>query len=77
MADLKKTAENLKARGFGVQLFQTKEEAADYLNKAIDGKTVGFGGSVTLRLLALAGYSHFHRRGGEGSGIPVLRQRSF
>lgn len=53
MADLKKTAENLKSRGFGVQLFQTKEAAAEYLNRAIDGKTVGFGGSVTLRDMGL------------------------
>lgn len=49
MADLKKAAENLKARGFSVRLFETKEEAADYLDGAIDGKTVGFGGSITLR----------------------------
>lgn len=53
MADLKKAAENLKSRGFNVQLFQTKEAAADYLNKAIDGRTVGFGGSVTLRDMGL------------------------
>lgn len=53
MADLKKTAENLKSRGFSVQLFQTKEEAAEYLNSAIDGRTVGFGGSVTLRDMGL------------------------
>lgn len=53
MADLKKAAENLKSRGFGVELFQTKEAAADYLNKAIDGKTVGFGGSITLRDMGL------------------------
>lgn len=53
MADLKKAAENLKARGFSVQTFQTEEEAAAYLNGAIDGKTVGFGGSVTLRDMGL------------------------
>ncbi len=53
MADLKKVAENLKARGFSVQTFQTAEEATAYLNGAIDGKTVGFGGSVTLRDMGL------------------------
>ncbi len=53
MADLKKAAGNLKARGFSVQTFQTEEEAAAYLNGAIDGKTVGFGGSVTLRDMGL------------------------
>ena len=49
MADLKKAAENLKSRGFSVQTFQTAEEAAAYLNGVIDGKTVGFAASVTLR----------------------------
>lgn len=53
MADLKKATENLKARGFSVRLFETKEEAAEYLNGAIDGKTVGFGGSITLKDMGL------------------------
>lgn len=53
MADLKKTAENLEARGFSVKLFSTKEEAAAYLNGAINGKTVGFGGSITLQEMGL------------------------
>lgn len=62
MADLKKVAENLKSRGFGVELFQTKEAAADYLNKAIDDKTVGFGGSVTLRDMGLYDSLSTHNR---------------
>ncbi len=49
MADLKKAAKNLEERGFSVRLFETGAEAADYLDGAIDGKTVGFGGSITLR----------------------------
>ncbi|WP_369283299.1 lactate utilization protein [Oscillibacter sp. GMB15532] len=49
MADLKKAAKNLEERGFSVRLFATGAEAADYLDGAIDGKTVGFGGSITLR----------------------------
>ncbi len=49
MADLKKAAKSLEERGFSVRLFETAAEAADYLDGAIDGKTVGFGGSVTLR----------------------------
>ena len=40
---------NLEARGFSVRTFATAAEAAAYLNEAIDGKTVGFGGSVTLQ----------------------------
>ena len=48
------TAEqNLKARGFAVRTFATAEEAAAYLDGQIDGKTVGFGGSVTLDTMGL------------------------
>ena len=51
--ELKKTAGALRERGFTVSLFDTGAEAAAYLDGAIDGKTVGFGGSVTLRDLGL------------------------
>ena len=44
---------HLKQRGFAVCCFETAAEAAAYLNTAIDGKTVGFGGSVTLQELGL------------------------
>ena len=44
---------NLEARGFAVRTFATAAEAAAYLNEAIDGKTVGFGGSVTLQDMGL------------------------
>ena len=44
---------NLEKRGFKVNCFQTGTEAADYLNHQIDGKTVGFGGSMTLEEMGL------------------------
>ncbi len=44
---------NLEARGFSVRTFTAAAEAAAYLNEAIDGKTVGFGGSVTLKDMGL------------------------
>ena len=44
---------NLEDRGFSVRTFATAAEAAAYLNEAIDGKTVGFGGSVTLKDMGL------------------------
>jgi len=44
---------NLEARGFTVRLFDTAAQAADYLAGAIHGKTVGFGGSMTLDRLGL------------------------
>ena len=53
MASLEKTAENLRELGYSVQLFETQGEAAAYLNGAVDGTTVGFGGSVTLRDMGL------------------------
>ena len=46
--------ENLERRGYQVRTFATAAEAADYLDGAIDGATVGFGGSVTLQQMGLA-----------------------
>jgi len=43
----------LERLGYAVSCFDTGVEAAAYLNEQIDGKTVGFGGSVTLRELGL------------------------
>ena len=44
---------NLEARGFSVKTFDTASEAAAYLNQSIDGVSVGFGGSVTLKEMGL------------------------
>ena len=44
---------NLENRGFAVRAFKTGAEAAAYLDGVIDGKTVGFGGSLTLEQLGL------------------------
>ena len=46
--------ENLERRGYQIRTFATAAEAADYLDGAIDGATVGFGGSVTLQQMGLA-----------------------
>lgn len=53
MADLQKAAKVLEEEGFGVHVFSTAAEAAAWLDGEIDGKTVGFGGSVTLRDMGL------------------------
>lgn len=45
--------QNLEARGYTVRVFSTGKEAADYLDAGLDGKSVGFGGSVTLDALGL------------------------
>ncbi len=44
---------NLEKKGYKVAVFDNKEAAAEYLDGQIDGRTVGFGGSVTLREMNL------------------------
>ena len=53
MADFTKVQQALERRGYTVRTFAAAEEAAAYLDGAIDGKTVGFGGSVTLDQMGL------------------------
>ena len=43
----------LESLGYGVTCFDTADDAADYLDREIRGKTVGFGGSVTLESMGL------------------------
>ncbi|MBR3569725.1 MAG: lactate utilization protein [Oscillibacter sp.] len=70
--ELEKVCENLKARGFKAQIFPDGKAAADYLNGAIDGTSVGFGGSVTLDEIGLCdalsahNETHWHWKGGAG-----------
>lgn len=47
--DFTKVKAALEARQFEVSTFATAADAAAYLNEQIDGVTVSFGGSVTLR----------------------------
>ena len=51
--DIEKTIRALTGRGFAVQHFATGREAADYLDGAIDGTTVGIGGSMTAKAMKL------------------------
>ena len=51
--NLEKAANNLKLAGFSVQIFDTGAEAAAWLNQQVDGKTVGIGGSATVKALGL------------------------
>ena len=81
MTSLGRTAEALRQRGFTVSVFETAEAAADYLDGAIDGRTVGFGGSMTLEAMDLwerlrthnQVYSHLHGfpLGPEAAGAQV------
>lgn len=64
--------QNLLSRGYTVSCFETATEAADYLDAAIDQKTVGMGGSVTLGqmniydLLSAHNQVYNHARPAEG-----------
>ena len=44
---------NLKEREYTVSVFETKEEAAQWIDKSVDGKKVAFGGSMTLEQMGL------------------------
>ena len=54
MADFEKVRRNLEAEGFTVTCLDTAAQAIDYLDRVLDGKTVGIGGSVTIRDMGLA-----------------------
>ena len=51
--ELTKIKENLKEKGFEVSSFDSGKEVVDYLQKEITGKTVGIGGSLTVKELGL------------------------
>ena len=53
MADLEKLQKSLEAEGFAVSRFDTAAQAADYLDAALDGKTIGIGGSITVQEMGL------------------------
>ncbi len=64
MPDWKTLTENLEKHGFTVHRFPTKEEAARYIDKTLDGRTIGIGGSMTVKELGLyeflAGHNEVH-----------------
>lgn len=47
--DFSRVEKNLRDRGYTVKIFSEGAEAAAYLNGAIDGVSVGIGGSVTVK----------------------------
>lgn len=51
--NLEKATAALTKNGFAVRCFETAAEAAAALDAELDGKTIGFGGSVTLQQLGL------------------------
>ena len=53
MTDFTKVKANLEKRGYAVSCFATAAEAAGYLDGKLNGKTIGIGGSVTVREMGL------------------------
>lgn len=51
--DFTNLKKNLEKNGFKVSCFEAKEEASAYVNSIVDGKTVGFGGSITTDQMGL------------------------
>lgn len=51
--NIENAVNNLEKRGFYVSQFDTKEAARDYLTGKLNGQTIGFGGSVTLKEMGL------------------------
>ena len=56
--NVEKTIKNLRTRGFQVSHFASGAEAAEYLNGAIKGVSVGIGGSKTIEALGLHKIGH-------------------
>ena len=53
MADLEKLKQNLAARGYRCTVVESGQQAVEYLTQSLKGRTIGFGGSVTVRELGL------------------------
>ncbi|MCI8538757.1 MAG: LUD domain-containing protein [Oscillospiraceae bacterium] len=53
MSNIAKLRTNLEREGFQTSYFETAEEASAYLDQALDGTTIGFGGSQTVRDMGL------------------------
>jgi NAD-dependent dihydropyrimidine dehydrogenase PreA subunit len=51
--DFSKLKQHLEEKGYYVSVFDSKEEAAMYLGMQMEDKTIGFGGSVTIRQMNL------------------------
>lgn len=60
--DFTKTKANLQEKGYLVTYFDNAQQASDYLEKNIKGKTVGIGGSVTVQQMELYEKISYHNK---------------
>ncbi len=70
-----KLRENLQRLGYEVSCFKSANEAAEYLNSCIDGKTVGVGGSVSISQMGLCDMLASHNEVFTHNGV-ADRQKS-
>ena len=74
---------NLESLGYTERTFETGAEAAVYLNTAIDGVSVGFGGSCTAQelglydMLATHNEVHWHWVGGPGEREKAMQTKVY
>ncbi|WP_297017960.1 lactate utilization protein [uncultured Dialister sp.] len=60
--DLERVKRAFRRNRFECSVFETKEEAAEYLDHAIDGVTVGFGDSETLSAMGISDRLALHNK---------------
>ncbi len=53
MPDIEKLRKNLEREGYRTSFFETAEDCCKYLNEQLDGESIGFGGSRTVRDMGL------------------------
>ena len=62
MANIEKLRKNLESEGFQTSYFDTARQACAYLDGALDGVSIGFGGSQTVREMGLYEILSRHNR---------------
>ena len=62
MPDFETLTRNLEREGYQVSRFETAQEACDYLDRSLDGVSIGFGGSQTVRDMGLFERLSTHNR---------------
>lgn len=82
MVSMEQTIQNLKRRGFEARLFETGAQAASAAIAIIGQRSVGFGGSVTLRDLGIfqrlraQGNTAWFARSFSGEEVPNVYERA-
>ncbi len=80
--DFSVLGDNLEKLGYKVLMFKDREDASSYLDSVIDGRTVGFGGSVTLDEMGIYdrlskhNTVYWHWKLGDGDTIESVRMKA-